>query len=141
MLLDADSEILTAITQLPANGDEAANAPTLIETEQAAHHNQVQALSIDSIGFNGPMLRTLTDPEGLDLTVYVPPHSQGITDSPYYRPDDFDLSQDGTDLSSAAKRLPLHDRRHAARHNRAGRRHHRSVVLWCDYDRSFAQDR
>lgn len=99
VLRDADSEVLTAITQLPANGDEAANAPTLIEAEQAAHDNQVQALSLDSIGFNGPMLRTLTDPEGLDLTVYVPPHSQGITDSPYYTPDAFDRSEDGTQVT------------------------------------------
>ena len=84
---------------LPANGDEAADARTLLETEQAAHHNQVEALSIDSIGFQGPLLRELSQPAGLNLTVYVPPHSQGISDdSPYFKPADFQLSPDGTRL-------------------------------------------
>lgn len=38
---DPDSEILTALNVLPANGDEAADARTLLETEQAVHHNHV----------------------------------------------------------------------------------------------------
>ena len=96
---DPDSEILTALNVLPANGDEAADARTLLEAEQAAHHNQVEALSIDSIGFQGPLLRELSQPAGLNLTVYVPPHSQGISaDSPYFKPADFQLSPDGTRL-------------------------------------------
>jgi transposase len=97
--LDPDSEILTALNLLPANGDEVADARTLIEAEQAAHANQVAALSIDSIGFQGAMLRDLSQPDGLNLTVYVPPHSQGIADSPYFKPADFDLSPDGRRLS------------------------------------------
>ena len=96
--LDPDSEILTALNVLPANGDEAADARTLLEVEQAAHHNQVQALSIDSIGFQGSLLRDLSQPDGLNLTIYVPPHSQGIADSPYFKPADFQLSPDGTRL-------------------------------------------
>jgi transposase len=95
---DPDSELLTAVNVLPANGDEAADACTLLETEQAAHHNQVAALSIDSVGFQGALLRELSRPEGLDVTVYVPPHSQGIVDSPYFKPADFQLSSDGTRL-------------------------------------------
>jgi transposase len=95
---DPDSEILTAVNVLPANGDEAADARTLLETEQAAHGNRVEALSIDSIGFQGPLLRELSRPDGLNLTVYVPPHSQGVADSPYFKPADFELSPDGSRL-------------------------------------------
>lgn len=95
---DPDSEILTALNVLPANGDEVADARTLLEAEQAAHHNQVEALSIDSIGFQGPFLRDLSQPDGLNVTVYVPPHSQGLADSPYFKPDDFQLSPDGSQL-------------------------------------------
>ena len=96
--LDPDSEIMTALNLLPANGDEAADARTLIEAEQKAHGNQVEALSIDGIGFQGAVLRDLSDPQDLDLTVYVPPHSQGIEQTPYFKPDDFQLSPDGTRL-------------------------------------------
>ena len=96
--LDPDSEILTALNVLPANGDEAADARTLLEAEQTAHGNRVEAISIDSLGFQGAVLRDLSRPEGLNLTVYVPPHSQGIADSPYFKPTDFDLSPDGLRL-------------------------------------------
>jgi|SRR5579864_6537725 len=71
--MDADSEILTALDLLPANADEAANAGPLIAHEEAAQGNDVQALSIDSIGWRGDLLRQWQDPHGLGLTVYVPP--------------------------------------------------------------------
>lgn len=96
--LDPDSELMTAVDILPANGDEAANARTLIEAEQKAHGNQVEALSIDGIGFQGEVLRDLSDPEDLNLTVYVPPHSQGIEETPCFKPQDFQLSSDGAGL-------------------------------------------
>jgi len=97
--LDADSEIITALTVLPANGDEAANARPLLEAERQAHHNRVEALSIDSVGFQGAVLRDLSDPTDLNLTVYVPPHSQGIQERPYFKPADFQLSADGSRLT------------------------------------------
>ena len=68
-----DSEILTAIDTLPGNGDEAANAAELVREEQTAHGNQIQALSIDSVAFQGPVLEQLQAPEGLGLDLYVPP--------------------------------------------------------------------
>jgi transposase len=71
--MDADSEIITALNVLPANGVEAADAATLIHQEEEAQGNDVQGLSMDGAGYNGPVLRELTDPEGLNLDVTVPP--------------------------------------------------------------------
>ncbi len=71
--MDADSELITAVHVLPGNGAEAADAIALIQQEEAAQGNDVQALSIDGAGYNGPVLRTLTDPAGLNLDVTVPP--------------------------------------------------------------------
>ena len=71
--IDADSNIITAVNVLPGNGAEAADAIELIQQEEAAHGNDVAALSIDGAGYNGPVLRELTDPNGLNLEVTVPP--------------------------------------------------------------------
>jgi len=71
--MDADSEIITAVNVLPANGDEGADAAQLIRQEEAAHGNDVEAVSIDGAGFRGPVLRELTDPAGLNLEVFTPP--------------------------------------------------------------------
>lgn len=72
VLIDADSEIITQINVLPANGNEAADAVELVRQEEAAHGNDVQALSMDGAGFNGPLLRELQDPGGLNIDTYVP---------------------------------------------------------------------
>src|SRR5208282_5327892 len=71
--MDPESEIITAVNVLPANGEEAADAITLIHQEEEAQANKVEALSIDGAGYNGPVLRELTDPQGLNLDVTVPP--------------------------------------------------------------------
>jgi transposase len=71
--MDADSEILTALNVLPANGDEAADTARLIEQEEQAHGNDVQAVSLDGAGYRGAVLRELTDPAGLHLEVFTPP--------------------------------------------------------------------
>lgn len=73
ILVDADSELITAVNVLPANGDEAADAAVLIQREETACGNDVSGLSIDGVGFNGPVLRHLQDPQGLNLDVFVPP--------------------------------------------------------------------
>lgn len=70
---DADSELVTAIDVLPPSGDEAANATVLIQQEEQAHGNDVEALSIDGIGFRGDLINQWTDPHGLNLEVVVPP--------------------------------------------------------------------
>jgi Transposase DDE domain len=71
--MDADSELITAINVLPANGDEGADAARLIAQEERAQGNDVEAISLDGAGYRGPVLRDLTDPEGLDLEVFTPP--------------------------------------------------------------------
>ena len=72
LTMDADSEIITEVNVLAAQGDEAGDAAVLIRQEEAAHGNDVQAVSIDGIGYNGPVLRELEDPQGLDVETYVP---------------------------------------------------------------------
>lgn len=73
LTIDADSELITAINVLPGNGAEAADATTLIQQEEAAQGNDVEAMSLDGAGYNGPLLRQWTDPQGLNLDVTVPP--------------------------------------------------------------------
>lgn len=85
--MDADSEIITEINVLPANGDEAADAVDLIRQEEAAHGNDVQALSIDGAGNDGKLLRELEDPDGLNVDTYVPPPKE--PDTGRFTPEDF----------------------------------------------------
>jgi len=85
--LDADSQIITALEVLPANGDEAADATSLIAREETAHDNDVQTLSIDKAGFRGELLREWQNPDGLNLEVVVPPTHVDLT--PYFTAADF----------------------------------------------------
>jgi transposase len=71
--MDADSQIITAVNVLPANGDEGADAVYLLQQEEAAHGNDVAAMSMDSAAFRGDVLRELTDPEGPNVAVFTPP--------------------------------------------------------------------
>src|SRR5581483_1169643 len=73
LVMDPDSELITAVNALPGNGPEAADAAVLIEQEEKAQGNDIPCLSLDGIGYNGPVLRELTDPDGLNLDVVVPP--------------------------------------------------------------------
>ena len=59
--LDADSQIITALNVLPGGANEGADAETLLHREAQAHgpKAKVQALSLDSAGYQGPLLRTL----------------------------------------------------------------------------------
>jgi transposase len=85
--MDADSQIITALEVLPANGDEAADATALIAHEETVHGNDIQTLSIDKAGFRGDLLRTWQDPDGLALNVVVPPILPAP--SPYFTAADF----------------------------------------------------
>jgi len=98
--MDADSELITAINVLPANGDEGGDAAFLIEQEEAAHSNDVGAISIDGAGYRGPVLRQLSDPEGLNLDVFTPPTERiALT---VFGPEDFTLSADHKTLTCPA---------------------------------------
>jgi transposase len=72
LAMDPDSELITAVNVLPGNGPEAADAAALIAQEEQAQGNDVASLSMDGIGYNGPVLRELSDPGGLGLDVSVP---------------------------------------------------------------------
>jgi transposase len=90
MAIDADSELITSINVLPGNGAEAADAIPLIQQEEAAQGNEVAALSMDGAGYNGPVLRELTKPEGLNLDVIVPPPTRAPRTT--YGPERFALT-------------------------------------------------
>jgi hypothetical protein len=90
LAIDADSELITAVNLLPGNGPEAADAIALIEQEEAAQGNDVEGISIDGAGYNGPVLRELTDPEGLNLNVTVPPPTP--TERKTFGPERFPLT-------------------------------------------------
>ena len=98
--MDADSEWITGVNVLPANGDEGGDAAYLIAQEQAAQGVAVEAVSIDGAGYRGPVLRELTDPEGLNLQVFTPP-SQRIPLT-VFGPERFTLGDDGKTLTCPA---------------------------------------
>jgi transposase len=98
--LDGDSELICGIDLLAANSDEAANAKNLIESEEAAHGNDIESLSIDAVGYNGPVLKALSDdPDGPQLTVYVPPKPDWSATPDLYQPEDFKLNQTSDELT------------------------------------------
>ena len=100
IIMDPQSELVTSINVLPANGDEAADAATLVRQEEEAHGNNVEALSADSVLFQGQKLQELGDPEGLDLEVFVPPVQSSKTN--YFTPEDFQLDETGRKLTCPA---------------------------------------
>ena len=92
VMMDADSELITAVQVLYAGGDEAQDAVTLVRQEQAAHGNQIENFSIDGAGFNGSMLRQLEAPEGAAVKVFTPPDK--ACETGVYPPGAFELSED-----------------------------------------------
>ncbi len=101
ILMDAESEIITALEVLPGNGDEAADSVALLEHEEAVHGNEVAELSTDGIlSTRGEVLRTLEDPEGLGVAVYAPP----VRTWPegYFSPEHFTLDEQGEVLTCPA---------------------------------------
>lgn len=93
ILVDPDSEIITSLNIPPFHGDEAADAAVLVRQEEEAHHNDVQSLSADGALCNGARLRELTDPQGLNLEVFVPVVPEPSTE--YFTAEDFRLNEAG----------------------------------------------
>jgi transposase len=87
VMMDADSELITELNLLSSTGEEAGDAITLIRQEEEAHGNDVKSLSIDGVGFNGPVLRELEDPEGLAVDTIVPPRQEPASET--FTPEDF----------------------------------------------------
>ena len=107
--MDADSELLTGIHVLPANGDEGGDAAYLIAQEEAAHGNDVAAISIDGAGYRGAVLRELTDPAGLHLEVFTPPTERiPLT---VFGPEAFTWSVDKKTLTCPAGQTTIHHER------------------------------
>ncbi len=90
ILIDADSELITAIDVLPANGNESNNALNLLDQEQLAHGNHIENISIDGAGFNGPLIREL---ESKRTRAFVPPKEP--TNGGRFTSRDFTFSDDG----------------------------------------------
>ena len=98
--LDADSDLLTALDVLPANADEAANAIALIASEEQAHGVDIENLSMDAIGYNGPVLQALSDDaEGPQVTVWTPPKETPPRHPELFQPADFRLSEAGDSVT------------------------------------------
>ena len=85
--LDPDSRLFMELNLLSPGGDEAGDAITLIRQEEETHGNDVEALSIDGAGFNGPVLRELEDPNGLAVNTIVPPPKEPASET--FTADDF----------------------------------------------------
>ena len=98
--MDADSELITGVNVLPANGDEGGDAAYLIAQEEQAQGNDVEAVSIDGAGYRGPVLRELTAPDGLNLEVFTPPTER--IPLPVFGPEQFARSDDGKTLTCPA---------------------------------------
>ena len=99
LIVDADSELITAVDVLAANDDEAADAKALIDSEEQAHGNDIKAISIDGVGFRGDVLEALSGPGGPELEVFVPAHEWPGRRAGTYGPEAFVLSEDGTALT------------------------------------------
>lgn len=100
VMIDADSDLICGLDVLAANADEAANAKPLIEQEEQAHSNNIENLSIDAIGFNGAVLKALSDDQdGPQVTVFVPPKPDWTPTPGLYQAEDFQLNQAGDELT------------------------------------------
>ena len=95
--MDADSEILTAVNVLSAHDNEGADVTTLLHHEEQVHANDVQAVSMDGAGYQGPVLRELTKPDGLNVEVFVPPTAPQETG--LFTPEQFTLNATKTTLT------------------------------------------
>src|SRR5260370_4297459 len=85
---------------MPANGDEGGDAAYLIRQKEAAQGNDVAAISMDGAGYRGPVLRELTEPDGLNLQVYTPPSARIPLTG--FGPEQFPRSADGNTLTCPA---------------------------------------
>jgi hypothetical protein len=116
VLIDADSELFTAINVLPANGNESADALVLLEQEQLAHENTIEELSIDGAGYDGRVVREL---ESNNVKPYVPPKDSN--NGGRFSAPEFELSEDGSHVTCPSGERSQYKQRDEARHTTAYR--------------------
>jgi transposase len=107
VLIDADSELFTAVNVLPADGNESADTLTLLAQEQSAHGNEIERISIDGAGFDGPVIRQVQE-QG--TTVFVPPKEP--TNQGRFTTRDFQFSPDGSHATCPAGERSQYKQRH-----------------------------
>jgi transposase len=115
VMMDADSELITALNVLPANGNEGADAVTLVHQEEAVTGEDIQALSIDGAGHAGAVLRELQAADGLNVEVFVPPKESPATDK--FTPDDFSEDADHRVVTCPAGQTSHYRQRDEAHHS------------------------
>jgi len=111
VLIDADSELFTAINVMPANGNESADALVLVEQEHSAHGNQIENVSIDGAGYDGPVIREL---ESQGIKVFVPP--KATSNGGRFLAEEFKLSEDGSQTICPAGEYSQYKQRDEAKH-------------------------
>ena len=99
-MIDADNELFTSINVYATGGNESASALTLLEQEMSAHHNTIEQLSIDGVGYDGPVLRALESEEGPHVEVFVPPKTQ--TNQGKFTTEDFTWNDDASKATCLA---------------------------------------
>lgn len=119
VLIDSDSELFTAINVMPANGNESADALVLMEQEQSAHGNEIEKLSIDGAGYDGPVIRELESVEGVDVKVFVPPKES--PNGGKFTSKEFELSEDGSCVTCPGGHSSQYKQRQQTRHTTAYR--------------------
>lgn len=119
VLVDADSELFTAINVYAAGGSESASALVLLKQEQSAHGNDIDQLSIDGAGYDGPVLRELESEEGPNVDVFVPPKTQ--SNGGKFTTEQFELSEDGSHMTCPAGQESQYKQRDEQRHATAHR--------------------
>jgi transposase len=116
VLVDADSELFTAINTLPADGNESLDTLTLVKQEQAAHHNAIGAVSIDGAGYDGPVIDAL---ESAGVAVFVPPKE--MNNGGKFTVEQFQFSPDGSYATCPAGHRSQYKQRDEKRHVTAHR--------------------
>jgi transposase len=114
VMIDADSELFTSINVMPANGNESADALPLLEQEQSAHGNEIEKLSIDGAGFDGPVIRELESNDGPNVKVFVPPKEH--TNGGKFLGEEFELSEDRSHATCPAGEQSQYKQRDKERH-------------------------
>ena len=152
MLIDADSELFTAIDVLPADGNETADTLNLLDQEQKAHGNVIDQISIDGAGFDGSLIREL---ESRGITSFVPPKEP--SNGGRFTTAEFHFSEDGSHATCPAGQDSQYRQRDESRHTTSfrfaketcdacplmkqcistGQKHGRSVTL-NDYEPEYA---